>query len=690
MKFPRLFATDLFCYERLDLSLADRGLVLVEGENRDLGGSNGSGKSSVFKALTWILFGKAPQGRDTVSGDDVIREDEDHEPITGNTRGFVEVDRGDLRVQVFRHRRHQEHANKVLLYADGKDVTKGSDAETQKLINEYLGVDYDAWVHTVLFPQDATGFADLTDSKQKTVIDKIMRTERFDRARKRAKEQRDQLATSIAKLEGALAGMRQQCESEQQKADQLRRQEAAWEDQNQRQIATLEQQLSANLAPAWTVEQAAELEGIRRQQTMLPQLDTSKIQQQLVDVKAEIRSLEAVEKPEWSGEVPQGTEQSVQQEVSRAEQNLTEIRVQQQSLLRQCQSKEQALAQRDATTVCPTCEHALGESAKDRMFGTLRSDLEQIEEQYQDWGKQRPGWENCLVEARDRLTNVQAYAAYLEKYKNWERAEPALSDLRHRESVLEGQLESAADAERSRDRLRTLQDGEQVFARWQQEQDRVQKQIQHLSSAASPYADLRAQAQATVTQLLRQIVRQEELLEKLKYREAQYKIWYEGFGPQGVRSLLLDHVAPELNGYAAEYLEVLSSGMAKMRFVTTKTLKSGEARDNFHAEVSYKYGGGGYKKISGGERRRPDLAAMFALGDLAASKSRYPIGLRLLDEPFDGLDGLGAEQVVQVLQTKLVDRVGTVLVMTHDDTLKQLIGNRIQVVKENGVSWIIE
>ena len=81
---------------------------------------------------------------------------------------------------------------------------------------------------------------------------------------------------------------------------------------------------------------------------------------------------------------------------------------------------------------------------------------------------------------------------------------------------------------------------------------------------------------------------------------------------------------------------------------------------------------------------------MFALGEIAASRSRSPIQLRLLDEPFDGLDALGAEQVVDVLKAKVVPKTGTVLVMTHDDNLKRLIDQRMVVVKEDGVSRLME
>jgi hypothetical protein len=57
-------------------------LVLIEGENRDQGGSNGAGKSAIFEALTWELFGFV--NRD-LRGDDVIRLDLQKKPVK-NTR----------------------------------------------------------------------------------------------------------------------------------------------------------------------------------------------------------------------------------------------------------------------------------------------------------------------------------------------------------------------------------------------------------------------------------------------------------------------------------------------------------------------------------------------------------------------------------------------------------------------------
>ena len=35
-----------------------KGIVLIEGKNRDTGGSNGSGKSVLIEAVVWGIFGR--------------------------------------------------------------------------------------------------------------------------------------------------------------------------------------------------------------------------------------------------------------------------------------------------------------------------------------------------------------------------------------------------------------------------------------------------------------------------------------------------------------------------------------------------------------------------------------------------------------------------------------------------------
>lgn len=73
-----------------------------------------------------------------------------------------------------------------------------------------------------------------------------------------------------------------------------------------------------------------------------------------------------------------------------------------------------------------------------------------------------------------------------------------------------------------------------------------------------------------------------------------------------------------------------------------------------------------YAKRSGGERKRTDLAVLFALYEIVRDRSRYHPNFIMLDEVFDALDRSGRALVGQVLTT-LSKRVDNIFVITHTD-----------------------
>jgi len=147
-------------------------------------------------------------------------------------------------------------------------------------------------------------------------------------------------------------------------------------------------------------------------------------------------------------------------------------------------------------------------------------------------------------------------------------------------------------------------------------------------------------------------------------------------------------VTPFINERANCYMRELSNDTARIEIKTQKKIRSGEFRDKMDFKVTYPGGSELYAGKSGGEKRRADISILFALGDLAASRARAPVELRLLDEPFESLDALGCEQVVRLLRAHVLPRAKTILVMSHNEALKPLFEHRITVVKENGVSRI--
>ncbi|MGK7831140.1 AAA family ATPase, partial [Acinetobacter baumannii] len=73
MEFLTLKINNFLTIGEARLDLANRGLLLVQGENKDNSSadSNGSGKSSIVDALCWCLYGTT--ARD-VTGDLVINK----------------------------------------------------------------------------------------------------------------------------------------------------------------------------------------------------------------------------------------------------------------------------------------------------------------------------------------------------------------------------------------------------------------------------------------------------------------------------------------------------------------------------------------------------------------------------------------------------------------------------------------
>jgi len=104
-----------------------------------------------------------------------------------------------------------------------------------------------------------------------------------------------------------------------------------------------------------------------------------------------------------------------------------------------------------------------------------------------------------------------------------------------------------------------------------------------------------------------------------------------------------------------------------------------------------------YEFCSGGERKRIDLAVMFALYDLYVSIYGPQCNVLVLDEVDGRLDPPGVQSFVEVINkdftwdaSRTFTRPDTVLVISHKDEMRDAFPSKIKVVKEAGFSKIVE
>ena len=155
-------------------------------------------------------------------------------------------------------------------------------------------------------------------------------------------------------------------------------------------------------------------------------------------------------------------------------------------------------------------------------------------------------------------------------------------------------------------------------------------------------------------------------------------------GTKGLRAQVLGRAIAGIEARANHYLSKLAGPDFRLKLSASKENKTGGTRDELSLEITGVGGGDGYKGASAGERRRVDVALLFALADVAAAAHGSTPGTLFVDEAFDALDAAGTEAVVELLSEISRDRC--VFVITHsEDLAKRLSPVRVVRVEDGQV-----
>jgi len=169
MDFVSLRIENFLSYQKAEFTdFAKPGLTLIEGQNLDEGGSNGSGKSTPWDALSWCLFGQTVRG---LKNDEVI-----HRGVGKDCLVSVVFEHSGKKWRIERFRKHFDFGNRLLPIVDGALLELGTVAHTQEFIEQSLGIDFELFRCTIVFAQGETfNFVNETNKKQKEILSKVMK-----------------------------------------------------------------------------------------------------------------------------------------------------------------------------------------------------------------------------------------------------------------------------------------------------------------------------------------------------------------------------------------------------------------------------------------------------------------------------------------------------------------------------------
>lgn len=177
--------------------------------NLDLGGTilikapNGFGKSTLFSAITWGLYGKNPKGK--VSATTWKK----YQPADYKGTKVIVTWVSDK--SIFRVTRCQKYTGKlddgskggdrVILVKDGEPLKVKGKVNIQQAINKALGFSYELFVSSIMFGQGMKRLIQEDNSDKKKIFEEIFNLEYLTTARSIAQEERNALYEEYREVE---------------------------------------------------------------------------------------------------------------------------------------------------------------------------------------------------------------------------------------------------------------------------------------------------------------------------------------------------------------------------------------------------------------------------------------------------------------------------------------------------------
>lgn len=165
----------------------------------------------------------------------------------------------------------------------------------------------------------------------------------------------------------------------------------------------------------------------------------------------------------------------------------------------------------------------------------------------------------------------------------------------------------------------------------------------------------------------------ESLLEVMKF-------WEVAFSEKGLIRYIIRNILDYFNLRSNEYASILTGGQFSLEFNDELS----ETIRNNNVETKY-------ISLSGGEKRKVNLAIMLSLQDLSSKISRTDCNLLFFDEVCDNIDNpgiLAVNNLLRMLESQNPEK--KVLVITHNNYLQELLGDTdaITVRKQKGISKV--
>lgn len=644
-----------------------KGVTLVDGWNEDDQTSEGSGKSAVLNALSWGLYGKLPKD---VKVDEVVK--------FGKKSCSVAVEFDGCTIK-----RTRKPNDLVLIGKEGNEVRGKDMKETQSMIEDFLGLSFEAFCQSIYFAQNYDKkFLSASQEDKAKILSEIQDLNSFDKARKEVMSLIKIEDSKLNELNHKLELIKKDMESidahilhEKQLYEQAK--------QNYEQNKQgLSKRIEAKKTDLRTL--ADNLAKVVNEKAELENKDTD-----VTQWKEELKALEKA-KEELYGtgyedqvQVLQRDRAEVQQQLKGVEGVLKQRGVDEKTLKHTRESLTRAIEKTDKLNrvlnnpgePCPLCgavtegkvnaEHVQKElNSTSSEVEILASQVKSLEAKLEEPVPEPSNLKNVLSEIDSRLSK-------LKESKKYDSDQLSLAIGRCREKIneheeLEKRVQFLAFKIQEINTAVTKTDSEIQ----ELEAELVQMEANPVMMNGDNLAELDKKRTA--------IQQDKAATEKLRKDTETYlgRINKLKDGFKEVKSYVFNSVLNEINVKANRYLQDLFEMPATLSLVN----------DNMKIQTNVTLDGKELSLglLSGGQNRRFCLSIDLALADVVLARKGSRIGMLILDEYFKDLSEQSMEKCLEILQK----RGGSTVLIEHNSIFKSIVDNTFSVKLSRGTTRV--
>ena len=602
------------------------GLFSIEGINYDEEGSgNGAGKSTILSALYWCLTGNALTNE--VLADEVVNIK------TGKdcrVTVYIESDQGEIKIT--RTRKDSEEGNNLILEIAGQDVSCHKIADTQARLNQIIKIPEDLLKSTIIMTSGMeSAFSELSPQQRVQALESIRDYSLWDKVRDTAnKDIKDynkeiqEKALVMSQYSGSISTYQRMLDTETKNLEILKQTTNKDElnkqiTENNAKITTLNTQITAK------EQELAELKAIKpNTSTQIKKVDTSKLDQ-------------------------------ITQEANK--------------LKEESQNAEfdKRTKQRDLETIekwfkndkCPTCGKP----------------LDRTEEEVQKKTQQKQ-------QLTQEITQIEANIAAISTQIEAKRTEYKTENTNIQKQNAEIQEAANNVAKIANEQNKKVMECANELSSLNTQKSNIEKDINMYTMRLNSFDQKVEEANKKIIDYTAEIEKQanevkvlDTEIKKLEKKAKLSEYFYKLLGSKGeLRPFLLNKDIQYLNQCMQKYIAVFFKN-------TTVELKLNGASIDINIDSS------GIKKnvssLSGGEKKRLNLAIQLGLYDLISSTAQVSFNTLWLDEVESEVDQQGIQQLIQIIED-ISEKVETVMWITNNPNVKEAIPDKIVCKKRCG------